>query len=102
MRLALQCDEECSTYTPCMSTCPAVSCDNPFGATALCSEDACVEGCLPQACPRGQVHRSVKYQPGMPSCISLTECRSAVCLEVDGVLYAEGDVMEKDACHAWY
>ena len=121
-RLALQCNEECSSYTSCMSTCPPVTCDNPFGSSALCSGDACVEGkyhfeihsippyelllsikffslgCQPRACPRGQIHRSAKEL----SCMPISDCRSALCMVVDGVMYAEGDVMERDACHAWY
>jgi hypothetical protein len=27
-------------------------------------------------------------------------CKAAICLVVDGVVYAEGDVMERDGCHA--
>ncbi len=42
--VALQCNEECSTYSPCMSTCPTVTCDNPTGSSSLCAADACVEG----------------------------------------------------------
>lgn len=54
-------------------------------------------GCQPKACPQGQVYRSAKDL----NCVSIGECRGALCMLVDGVMYAEGDVMEKDACHAW-
>lgn len=41
---ALQCNEECASYSPCMSTCPVVTCDNPLGSSSLCAADSCVEG----------------------------------------------------------
>jgi hypothetical protein len=31
----------------------------------------------------------------------ISDCASALCMVVDGVMYAEGDVIERDACHAW-
>jgi len=54
-------------------------------------------GCQARNCPRGQVHRSSKEM----SCISVADCRSALCMVVDGIMYAEGEIMEKDLCHAW-
>ena len=95
---ALQCDVECSTYTPCLATCPAVTCSNPFGATALCKTDTCVEGCQLQACPVGHIRRN----PSETACIPLAECPGAVCLHIDGVNYAEGQLIEEDECHSWY
>lgn len=115
---ALQCNEECSSYSPCMSTCPTVTCDNPLGSSSLCAADACVEGiaddwfgffstryisivcftgCQPKECPKGQIHRSANEL----SCMPISDCASALCMVVDGVMYAEGDVIERDACHAW-
>ena len=57
----------------------------------------CLKGCQPQNCPRGQVHRSSKEM----SCISLADCRPAICMEINGIMFAEGDIIEKDPCHAW-
>jgi hypothetical protein len=45
--IAIQCDEKCSHYSPCVQTCPAQTCDNHMihsNLNQLCSEDACVEG----------------------------------------------------------
>ena len=55
-------------------------------------------GCQLQACALGQIRRNGEET----ACIPLAECPDAICLQVDGVNYAEGQLMEKDACHAWY
>jgi hypothetical protein len=47
--VAIQCDEKCSHYSPCVQTCPKQTCDNYIihsKFNQLCSEDACVEGVL--------------------------------------------------------
>jgi hypothetical protein len=47
--VAIQCDEKCSHYSPCVQTCPKQTCDNYIihsKLNHLCSEDACVEGVL--------------------------------------------------------
>ena len=47
--IAIQCDEKCSHYSPCVQTCPKQTCDNYIihkKFNQLCSEDACVEGVL--------------------------------------------------------
>jgi hypothetical protein len=47
--VAIQCDEKCSHYSPCVQTCPKRTCDNYIihsKLNQLCSEDACVEGVL--------------------------------------------------------
>lgn len=47
--VAIQCDEKCSHYSPCVQTCPKQTCDNYIihsNLNQLCSEDACVEGGL--------------------------------------------------------
>jgi hypothetical protein len=54
-------------------------------------------GCQPKECPKGQIHRSANEL----SCMPISDCASALCMVVDGVMYAEGDVIERDACHAW-
>ena len=62
-----------------------------------CNDYIC-PGCMPRPCPRGQIHGSETNL----TCIPVSECPAAVCMTVDDVVYAEGDVMEKDACHSWY
>ena len=46
---AMQCDESCEHYEPCIPTCPLETCDTLLDPAApLCTQDACVEGrCLP-------------------------------------------------------
>ena len=47
--IAIQCDEKCSHYSPCVQTCPKQTCDNYIihgKFNQLCIEDACVEGVL--------------------------------------------------------
>lgn len=44
---AMQCDPTCSTYKPCISSCPVETCDNFLDQTKiqkLCTNDKCVEG----------------------------------------------------------
>lgn len=43
----MQCDETCSTYSPCVPTCPSETCDNFLNLkniTEMCKQDTCVEG----------------------------------------------------------
>lgn len=43
--LAMQCDESCEHYEPCIPTCPMETCDTLLDPAApLCTQDACVEG----------------------------------------------------------
>lgn len=79
----LQCDEKCSSYSPCISTCPHETCENLFtlkDSVHLCSQDTCVEGCLTKSCDDGQVYVNSSYS----ECISKEIC-NPVCLEIDGV-----------------
>lgn len=44
---AVQCDESCSQYKPCVKTCPLETCDNTLvykSLSTLCNQDTCVEG----------------------------------------------------------
>lgn len=97
---AIQCDERCSLYKPCISTCLVETCDNIYTRSkisASCIEDTCVEGCDFKPCPPGQVFLNSSYN----QCISVNECKP-VCMEFNGVTYLEGDIIEEDACHTCY
>ncbi|BES96307.1 Hypothetical protein NTJ_09116 [Nesidiocoris tenuis] len=96
----LQCDEKCSEYSPCVSTCPHENCDNLLtskGPSSLCKQDTCIEGCLYKKCPEGQVYRnSTNFE-----CIPTADCKP-VCISVNGTDYFEGDLIESDNCHRCY
>ncbi|KAF6208903.1 hypothetical protein GE061_014645, partial [Apolygus lucorum] len=96
----LQCDEKCSEYSPCVSTCPLETCDNVLtikSLTALCKQDTCVEGCLYKKCPEGQVYRNSTSL----DCVPTAECKP-ICLTLNGTDYYEGDIIESDDCHRCY
>ncbi|XP_071561739.1 hemocytin [Temnothorax nylanderi] len=97
----LQCDEKCSTYSPCVSTCPRETCDNSMtvkDGSHLCAEDTCVEGCQFQPCPEGQVYRNSSYT----ECIPRSTCAKPFCTELNGVTYYEGDRISGDDCHSCF
>ncbi|KAL0131073.1 hypothetical protein PUN28_002574 [Cardiocondyla obscurior] len=97
----LQCDEKCSTYSPCISTCPRETCDNSMivrDSSHLCMEDICVEGCQFQPCPEGQVYRDANYT----ECIAKSTCAKPYCIELNGVTYYEGDKISGDDCHSCF
>lgn len=97
----LQCDEKCSTYSPCISTCPRETCDNSMtvkDGSHLCAEDTCVEGCQFQPCPEGQVYRNASYT----ECIPKSTCAKPFCTELNGVTYYEGDRVSGDDCHSCF
>lgn len=97
----LQCDEKCSTYSPCISTCPRETCDNSMtvkDGSHLCAEDTCVEGCQFQPCPEGQVYRNASYT----ECIPRSTCAKPFCTELNGVTYYEGDRVSGDDCHSCF
>nr|CAD7397465.1 unnamed protein product [Timema cristinae] len=94
---AIQCDEKCSQYSPCVQTCPKETCDNHLiykSLTPLCKEDFCVEGCEVKLCPPGQVYNNLTSF----ECVPQEKCKTT-CLQVGNITYNEGDVMEQDACH---
>nr|CAH7739498.1 unnamed protein product [Callosobruchus chinensis] len=96
----IQCDQRCTTYSPCVSTCPEETCDNlPMSKklSKTCSEDACVEGCAPKPCPPEHIYTN----SSLLECVPRNVCRP-VCLEVDNTTYYEGDLMEEDDCHSCY
>ena len=96
----IQCDERCSHYSPCVSTCPLETCDNLLiqsPLSKLCKEDTCVEGCEPKSCPNDHIYLNSSYI----ECVPRRVCRP-VCLEVDGKTYYEGDLMKQDDCHSCY
>ncbi|KAJ8974052.1 hypothetical protein NQ317_002298, partial [Molorchus minor] len=100
LELTMQCDERCSKYSPCISTCPTETCDNLLVSNKLskaCSEDACIEGCSPKPCSPGFVYSNDSYL----DCVPRNICKP-ICLEEDGVTYYEGDLMEEDECHSCY
>ncbi|KAF8767625.1 Hemocytin like protein [Argiope bruennichi] len=84
----IQC-EECATYDSCIPSCPKKTCENEYRYGRIeeaCSNDFCVEGCNPKPCPAGQIYNNeVEYK-----CIPEVDC-VVPCLEVNGVIYNEGD-----------
>lgn len=93
----MQCDPECSSYSPCISTCPPDSCDNMMDQMKqqrLCNSETCVEGCKLRGCPEGSIYSNTTYM----ECVPKTSCRP-ICLVEDGTVYYEGDVMTTDPCH---
>lgn len=97
----MQCDERCSQYSPCISTCPTETCDNLLIKNQLstenCNEDTCIEGCESKPCPPGQVY----LNSSLLECVPRNVCR-VVCLEIEGVTYYEGDLIEQDDCHSCF
>ncbi|CAB3386136.1 Hypothetical predicted protein [Cloeon dipterum] len=94
----IQCDETCSHYSPCVSTCPHETCDNFFrinGLTQLCKEETCVEGCELKKCGEGEIYQSLQEL----KCVPKSSCKP-VCMKIGNVTYYEGDLMEQDACHS--
>lgn len=96
----MQCDVRCSQYSPCISTCPAETCDNLLTnskLSKLCKEDTCIEGCSPKPCPPDHVY----LNSSLLECVPRSICKP-ICLEIDGVTYFEGDLISEDACHSCY
>ncbi|XP_016844891.1 hemocytin [Nasonia vitripennis] len=96
----IQCDETCSNYSPCVSTCPRETCDNLAtrgDSLHLCDQDTCVEGCLPKPCPEGQIYLNGSYS----ECVPKADCR-ILCSVIDGVKYYEGDKLGGDECHSCF
>lgn len=97
---AIQCDENCAKYSPCVSTCPIETCENLLVQSPmnkLCKEDVCIEGCQPKLCP----HDHVFLNSSLSECVPRNVCKP-VCLQIDDVTYFEGDLIEEDACHTCF
>lgn len=93
----MQCDEGCSKYSPCVSTCPFETCDNfmvQSPLTKLCKEDNCVEGCQPIQCGPGEVY----LNSSMVECVPIPACK-VFCMEMGGITFYEGDIVSSDQCH---
>ncbi|XP_050302983.1 hemocytin [Anthonomus grandis grandis] len=96
----IQCDQRCSEYSSCISTCPLETCDNLLTNSKLskvCSEDSCIEGCSPKPCPPDYVYLNESYT----DCVPRNICKP-VCMEIDGETFYEGDLVEEDDCHSCY
>ncbi|XP_044578140.1 hemocytin isoform X1 [Cotesia glomerata] len=95
----MQCDESCSSYSPCLSTCPQETCDSLTftNVSKLCVQDTCVEGCLTKSCPEGEVYRNSTLKECVPKAL----CKP-LCLEIEGVIYYEGDKVSSDACQTCF
>lgn len=79
----IQCDEKCSSYSPCVTTCPRETCDNLMtlkNKVHLCSQDTCVEGCSVKSCPQNQVYSNDSYM----ECVLKETCKT-FCTEINGV-----------------
>lgn len=96
---ALQCDERCSNYSPCISTCTVETCDtlNQITQNKMCKEDNCIEGCEAKPCPEDHVY----LNSSLLECVPRNACK-VLCMEIDGVIYLEGDLMEGDDCYSCY
>lgn len=94
---AMQCDPTCSNYHPCISPCPADTCDNLMHPKnqRLCNTDVCVEGCKLKDCPEGSVYSNSSYS----ECVPKSLCKP-VCLEENGVTFYENDIIVSDSCHS--
>lgn len=93
----MQCDPKCSEYKPCISVCPIETCDssNKRGKEqTLCTEDTCVEGCQLKGCPDGYIYANDSYA----ECIPKSVCKP-VCMEIDNVIFYEGEITKHDNCH---
>ncbi|XP_058797462.1 hemocytin [Phymastichus coffea] len=96
----MQCDETCSKYSSCVTTCPRETCDNLVtlvDSLHLCDQDTCVEGCKPKSCPEGQVYLNSSYA----ECVPRTDCKP-VCTIINGTIYYEGDKVKGDDCHSCF
>lgn len=96
----MQCDEHCTSYSPCISTCPIETCDNLLiqnQLSKLCSEDTCIEGCQPKSCPTGYVY----LNSSLTECVPRNSCK-VFCMEKNGKTYYEGDLVEEDECHSCF
>lgn len=96
-RKAMQCDPKCSQYQPCISACPIETCDssNERGRDQkFCMDDACVEGCQLKGCPDGHIYTNETYT----ECVPRSVCKP-VCMQVDNIVYYEGDITKRDNCH---
>lgn len=95
--LAMQCDPYCSNYDACISPCPLDTCDNVLDQAKeqrMCQDDSCVEGCRIKPCQDGYIYKNDSFT----ECVPESVCRP-ICLELNGVVYYEGDIMESDSCH---
>lgn len=93
----MQCDPACSSYSPCVTACAPISCDNvmdPQKQQRLCNSETCVEGCKLRECPEGSVYANTSHV----ECVPKTLCKP-ICLVEDEIVYYEGDVMTADPCH---
>lgn len=96
----IQCDESCSIYSPCMSTCPHETCDNLASlsdGSHSCAQDSCVDGCLVQTCPDGMVYSNSSLRECVPKAV----CKP-ICLEKEGIIYYEGDKVSNDDCQTCF
>ncbi|XP_034943572.1 hemocytin, partial [Chelonus insularis] len=96
----IQCDENCSIYSPCISACPHQTCDNLLinnQDISLCTQDTCVEGCTLKFCPEGEVYRNSSSN----ECVPKISCKP-FCSNISGIVYYEGDQVSSDACHTCF
>lgn len=96
----MQCDDHCTKYSPCISSCPIETCDNLLilnQLSKLCTEDACIEGCQPKPCPMGHVY----LNSSLTDCVPRNTCK-VFCMEIEGKIYYEGDLVEGDDCHSCF
>ncbi|XP_072943853.1 hemocytin-like [Epargyreus clarus] len=95
----MQCDEECSNYSECMSPCPPETCDNTLDykeIKVVCEKETCVEGCKPnKTCPEGTVYSN----SSLTECVPRAKCKPPCMTLPDGREVLEGEVLEEDSCH---
>ncbi|KAF5276278.1 hypothetical protein FQA39_LY06627 [Lamprigera yunnana] len=96
----MQCDDRCSHYHPCVSTCPVETCENTVTYKTLsqsCQNDVCVEGCKAKECEPGFIFLNSE----MLECVPKNVCKPS-CMIIKGKTYYEGELIEKDDWHSCY
>ena len=53
-------------------------------------------GCAKDVCPASQVHKSATDL----DCVPKADCEKK-CMEVEGEMFMEGDIITQDDCHTW-
>ncbi|XP_054713671.1 uncharacterized protein LOC129223130 [Uloborus diversus] len=99
----IQC-EACDHYSPCISLCPPINCDNYLEPPEkhTCSLEPCIEGCETKPCPAGEVYLSATNL----TCVPEETCQEKPCIVIDGTPYKEGERIPNgltgDSCQSCY
>lgn len=92
----MQCDPHCSEYKSCISACPVETCDNFLDQGVkdrMCMTENCFEGCQIKPCEEGYIYTNSSFS----ECVPKSKCKP-ICMEKDGEIFYEGDVIRADEC----